>query len=113
VNDTPRSTLPAPAVWRVLKVSPAGGVPAAVRSVMATSLLGSAPWSPPPLTVDAMAQTACAPGQHPAVGDAEVLYPPLTALAGRFAIRAAKTLTMPAMVVWPSTAACGPSGWEK
>src|ERR1022692_4847298 len=60
VNDTPRSTSPNPAARMVLKLS-AGDVTAASLSVTATSLLGSAPWSPPPLTVEVTAQMVTVP----------------------------------------------------
>ena len=40
---------------------PAGAVVAESRSVMATTLFGSAPWSPLPLTVDVSAQIVAVP----------------------------------------------------
>ena len=55
VNDTPRSTSPDFAVRTVTKLSLAGSVVAAILSVIITSLFGSAPWSPPPLTVEVIA----------------------------------------------------------
>jgi len=60
VNDTPRSAWPNPAARTVLKAS-AGGDRAARWSVIATSLLGSAPWSPFPLTVEVTAQIVTVP----------------------------------------------------
>jgi hypothetical protein len=44
-----------PAARSVLKVSVLGRVVAASLSVIATSLFGSAPWSPFPLTVEVIA----------------------------------------------------------
>ena len=61
VNETPRRTSPKPAVCSVLNFSAAGNVVAAMVSVMTTSLLGSAPWSPLPLTVEVMAQIVAVP----------------------------------------------------
>src|SRR6516162_508947 len=61
VKDTPRRTWPAPADWTVWKLSPDGAVVALSGSVIVTSLLGSAPWSPLPLTVDVMAQIVTVP----------------------------------------------------
>ncbi len=55
VNDTPCKTSANPAVCNVVKLSPDGRVVALKLSVIATSLLGSAPWSPFPLTVEVMA----------------------------------------------------------
>src|ERR1039458_8298307 len=60
VNETPRSTWPNPAVRSVAKLSAPGAV-AASWSVMVTSWLGSAPWSPSPLTVEVMAQIVTVP----------------------------------------------------
>src|ERR1700722_19566572 len=55
VNDTPRSTSPDFAVRTVVKLSLAGSVVALSLSLITTSLFGSAPWSPLPLTVEVMA----------------------------------------------------------
>jgi hypothetical protein len=52
VNETLRRTWPLAAVWTVWKLSPAAGEVAPGWSVMLTSLFGSAPWSPLPLTVE-------------------------------------------------------------
>src|ERR1017187_1167699 len=60
VNETPRSTWPNPAVRSVAKLSAPGAV-AASWSVMVTSLLGAAPWSPSPLTVEVMVQILTVP----------------------------------------------------
>ena len=43
VNETPRSTSPNPAAWVVANFSDVGGVVALRRSVIVTSLFGSAP----------------------------------------------------------------------
>src|SRR5271157_719234 len=63
VNDTPRRTSPATAVRKVVKVSAAApeAVVLASVSVMDTSLLGSAPWSPLALTVEVTAKTVTVP----------------------------------------------------
>jgi mRNA-degrading endonuclease toxin of MazEF toxin-antitoxin module len=61
VNETPRRTSPKPAVRSVLKLSVGGSVVAVKASVTTTSLLGSAPWSPLPLTVEVMAQIVTVP----------------------------------------------------
>jgi len=55
VQETPRRTSPKPAVLSVTKLSLAGRVVARKVSVIATSLFGSAPWSPLPLMVEVMA----------------------------------------------------------
>jgi hypothetical protein len=60
VKDTPRSTSPERADWNVRKLS-AGRVCAPSLSVMATTLFGSAPWSPLPLTVEVTAQMVAVP----------------------------------------------------
>jgi hypothetical protein len=52
VKDTPRSTSPQLADRTVTNCSPAGSAAADSSSVIATSLFGSAPWSPLPDTVD-------------------------------------------------------------
>src|SRR5580692_6760509 len=56
VNETPRSTSANLAARTMRKPSPAAGTVAASGSVISTSLFGSAPWSPPPLTVEVTAQ---------------------------------------------------------
>src|SRR5580693_2084784 len=62
VNETPRSTSPSPAERTVVNDSDAGGAVVAPRgSVIETSLFGSAPWSPSPLTVEVMPQTVAVP----------------------------------------------------
>jgi len=61
VNETPRRTSPKPAGRTALNVSVAGSVVVAMVSVMTTSLLGSAPWSPLPLTVEVIAQIVAVP----------------------------------------------------
>jgi hypothetical protein len=61
VTDTPRRTWPDLADWTVWKLSPDGADVALTWSVIATSLFGSAPWSPPPLTVEVMAQIVTVP----------------------------------------------------
>ena len=61
VNETPRSTRPKPAVRIVRKLSPVAGRAAFSGSVISASLFGSAPWSPPPLTVEMMAQIVTVP----------------------------------------------------
>jgi hypothetical protein len=61
VNETPRSNRPKPAVRIVRKLSPVAGRAAFSGSVISTSLFGSAPWSPPPLTVEMMAQIVTVP----------------------------------------------------
>jgi hypothetical protein len=61
VNQTPHSISPKPAVRIVRKVSPVAGRAAFSGSVISTSLFGSAPWSPPPLTVEVMAQIVTVP----------------------------------------------------
>src|ERR1700722_3803478 len=63
VSDTPRSTSPNCAVRTVVNSSLAGSVVAAILSVIVTSLFGSAPWSPPPLTVAVMAQIVTVPSE--------------------------------------------------
>ena len=60
VNETPRNTRPRPAVRIVRKLSPVAGRAAFSGSVISTSLFGSAPWSPPPLAVEMMAQIVLA-----------------------------------------------------
>ena len=55
------SISPKPAVRIVRKFSPVAGRPAFSGSVISTSLFGSAPWSPPPLTVEVMAQIVTVP----------------------------------------------------
>lgn len=52
VKETPRKTSRLPADLSVVKLSVEGKVVAAILSVIATSLFGSAPWSPFPLTVE-------------------------------------------------------------
>ena len=59
VNDTPRRTSPDPAERTVVKCSGPGSVVAPTGSVVATSLFGSAPWSPLPLTVEVIAANVC------------------------------------------------------
>ena len=61
VTETPRSTWPKPADRTVWKLSPGAGEVAPGWSVMVTSLFGSAPWSPLPLTVQVMAQIVTEP----------------------------------------------------
>ena len=61
VTDTPRRTWAFAAVWRVWKASPDAGEAALGWSVVVTSLFGSAPWSPLPLTVEVMAQIVTEP----------------------------------------------------
>src|SRR6202012_1079896 len=61
VNEMPRSTSPDFAVRKAVKLSLAGGVVALSFSLIITSLFGSAPWSPPPLTVEVMAQMLTVP----------------------------------------------------
>src|SRR5215472_5585137 len=61
VNETPRRTSPKPADRTVPNISVVGNVVVAMVSVMTTSLLGSAPWSPLPLTVEVMAQIVAVP----------------------------------------------------
>jgi GNAT superfamily N-acetyltransferase len=63
VNDTPRRTSRAPAARTVRNDSAAPGALADSRSVIATSLFGSAPWSPLPLTVEVMAQIVTVPSR--------------------------------------------------
>jgi hypothetical protein len=60
VKDTPRSTSPERAAWKVRKLS-AGSACAPGLSVMVTTLFGSAPWSPPPLTVEVTPQMVTVP----------------------------------------------------
>ena len=60
MKDTPRSTSPERADSKVAKLS-AGSVCAPGLSVMATTLFGSAPWSPPPLTVEVTPQIVTVP----------------------------------------------------
>ena len=55
------SISPKPAVRIVRKFSPVAGRAAFSGSVISTSLFGSAPWSPPPLTVEVMAQIVTVP----------------------------------------------------
>jgi hypothetical protein len=55
VKATPRRTSPKPAVLSVKKLSLSGRVVALTVSVIATSLFGSAPWSPLPLMVEVIA----------------------------------------------------------
>ena len=60
VNDTPRSTSPPKAERTVAnRCAPAGAEDS--WSVIATSLFGSAPWSPLPLTVEVIAQIVTVP----------------------------------------------------
>src|SRR3984957_18272875 len=61
VNETPRITSANLAVRTVRKLSPAAGAAAVSGSVISTSLFGSAPWSPPPLTVEVTAQIVAVP----------------------------------------------------
>jgi len=61
VQETPRSTWPKPAVLSVVKCSHEAGEVADSGSVISTSLFGSAPWSPPPLTVEVIAQIVAVP----------------------------------------------------
>ena len=61
VNEMPRSASPKAAVRIVLKLSPPGSVVAESLSVIITSLFGSAPWSPLPLTVEVIAQMLTVP----------------------------------------------------
>ena len=63
MNDTPRSASPERAVRSVAKLSPAGSVVADSVSVTITSLFGSAPWSPLPLTVEVIAQIVTVPSR--------------------------------------------------
>ena len=63
MNETPRSTSANLAVRAVRKLSPAAGAVAASGSVISTSLFGSAPWSPPPLTVEVTAQMVAVPSR--------------------------------------------------
>src|SRR5215469_15851989 len=60
-NAMPRRTSPAAAVRKVVKDSFAGSVVAARLSVMVTSLLGSAPWSPLVLTAEVTAYIVTVP----------------------------------------------------
>ena len=64
VNETPPRTWPDPAAVTVRNDSPAEGTVAETRSVIVTSLFGSAPWSPAPLTVDVMAQIVTLPSRY-------------------------------------------------
>ena len=61
VNETPRRTSAKPAVRTVVKLSVVGRLVAAKLSVIMTSLFGSAPWSPFPLTVEVTAQIVTVP----------------------------------------------------
>ena len=61
MTDTPRRTWPDLADWTAWKLSPGGAEVALGWSVIVTSLLGSAPWSPLPLTVEVMAQIVTVP----------------------------------------------------
>ena len=61
VNETPRTTRPDCAFSTVRKPSHAGADVAPSWSVISTSLFGSAPWSPPPLTVEVTAQMVTVP----------------------------------------------------
>jgi hypothetical protein len=63
VNDTPRSTWPNFAVRTVENRSHQAGVIASTGSLIVTSLSGSAPVSPPPLTVDLTAQIVAMPSR--------------------------------------------------
>src|SRR6201995_3020818 len=63
VNETPRRTSPKRAVSIALKRSLAGRLVAASLSVIMTSRFGSAPWSPPPLTVEVIAQIVAVPSR--------------------------------------------------
>ena len=63
VNDTPRKTCAFAAVCIVWKASPVAGEVALGWSVIVTSLFGSAPWSPLPLTVEVMAQIVTEPSE--------------------------------------------------
>jgi hypothetical protein len=56
VKETPRSTSPNPAALTVRNRSQGAAAVAFSGSVISTSLFGSAPWSPPPLTVEVIAQ---------------------------------------------------------
>src|SRR5580693_1864455 len=60
-DEPPPSTSPNPAARSVWKLSPDAVEVAATGSVISTSLFGSAPWSPPPLTVEVMAQMLTVP----------------------------------------------------
>lgn len=55
VNETPRSTSRLFAEVKTVKLSFCGNCVALTRSVMTTIMLGSAPWSPFPLTVEVTA----------------------------------------------------------
>ena len=61
VKETPRRTSRMPAVRTVVKLSVAGRLVAAKLSVITTSLFGSAPWSPFPLTVEVTPQIVTVP----------------------------------------------------
>ena len=61
VNETPRRTSSMPAVRTVVKLSVVGRLVAAKLSVIMTSLFGSAPWSPFPLTVEVTPQIVTVP----------------------------------------------------
>jgi hypothetical protein len=61
VNETPRRTWSKPAVRTVVKLSVVGRLIAAKVSVIMTSLFGSAPWSPFPLTVEVTPQIVTVP----------------------------------------------------
>ena len=63
MNQTPHSISPKPAVRIVRKFSPVAGRAAFSGSVISTSLLGSAPWSPLPLTVEVAAQIVAVPSR--------------------------------------------------
>ena len=61
VKETPRRTLPEAADSTVRKASRAGNEVDLRLSVMLTSLSGSAPWSPLPLTVEVTAHSVTLP----------------------------------------------------
>ena len=63
VNDTPRTTWSYRAGTTVRNRSCAGALVAFSESVISTSWFGSAPWSPPPLTVEVTAQMETVPSR--------------------------------------------------